>query len=184
MPAGLLRKAWDERDEILDALDRLPQVFSHQDAFVRNLFAQRMPGGGDQLVGVDWSYSGPAPLGSELTALVGASMFLGTIPFSEAGRLEQLAVEGYLAGLDDAGWRGNPDLVRFGYIAGHFWRYFLGALIGEGTSIFLDERYHPLALRAFGCDSMDQLADYIGSQAGWNLRMYEETFRLKKALKL
>jgi hypothetical protein len=183
-PAGLIRKAWDGRYEILDALERLPQVFCHQDAFCRNLFAQHAPNGRDQLVGVDWSYAGRAPLGSELGVLVGASMFFGTIPFSEGDRLEQLAMEGYLAGLEDAGWRGNPDLVRFGYIASHFWRNHFGVGMGEAFPAVMDERYHPFVLQAFGCDSMDQFADFVGSQTAWNINMYEEAFRLKKSLNL
>ena len=78
-----LRQMWDSRSAVLDALDRLPQVFSHQDAFCRNLFAEpKSSGGADpegRLVAIDWSYSGPAPLGAELVALVWGSIGLGCI---------------------------------------------------------------------------------------------------------
>jgi hypothetical protein len=181
---GLLREAWDERHEIMNALDRLPQVFCHQDAFCRNLFAQRARDGSDQLVAIDWSYAGRAPLGSELGQLVFASMGLGTIPFSEGDRLEQIALEGYLAGLSDAGWRGNPDLVRFGSAAASFWRNTFGAVIGEAVPWILDERYHPFMQQTSGGMSMDQIADFWASAIGWYLKMYHEACRLKKALKL
>lgn len=32
-------------------------------------------------------------------------------------RLDNLVFEGYLTGLRDVGWQGNPQLVRFGYTA-------------------------------------------------------------------
>ncbi len=186
-PAGVLdvlRKAWDERYEFLDALDRLPQVLCHQDAFCRNLFAECAPDGRDQLVAVDWSYAGPAALGSELGAFVFGGMALGTIPFSESERFGQQVVEGYLEGLGDAGWRGDPDLVRFGFAASAVWRYVFGAGIGEAVPGILDEHAHPAMQQAFGGMTMDQIADFWATSIAWDLRMYEEAWRLKKQLHL
>jgi hypothetical protein len=122
IPSALIRTAWDQRHAILDALDQLPQTFCHQDAFCRNLYSELTPGG-DRLVPIDWSYAGPAALGAELVPLVLAGFGLGSIPISEGSRLAQLALEGYLKGLGDAGWRGDPDLVRFGFSVGSFYRY-------------------------------------------------------------
>jgi hypothetical protein len=73
IPSEIIHKAWEQRHEIMDALDQLPQTFSHQDAFCRNLFSECTTDG-DRLVAVDWSYAGPAALGAELVPLVWGSM--------------------------------------------------------------------------------------------------------------
>ncbi|MGB3592962.1 MAG: hypothetical protein WA994_02210 [Ornithinimicrobium sp.] len=114
---GLLR-LWARREEVLDALDRLPQVFSHNDAFRRNLFLKS-----DRLVAVDWAFLGPQPVGAELAPLVSASVALRGIPHARWRDLERTAVEAYLVGLQDTGWRGAPDLARFGYAASSALRY-------------------------------------------------------------
>ena len=87
-----LLRMWAHRQRLLDALDRLPQVFGHNDAFRRNLFLRS-----ERLLAVDWAFLGPGPVGAELAPLVTASVaFLGVV----RGRwrdLEQTAVEAYLA---------------------------------------------------------------------------------------
>ena len=178
----LIRQAWEQRHEILDALDRLPQVFCHQDAFCRNLFSERVAGG-ERLAAVDWSFAGPGALGCELAPLVSASMYLGTIPMAEGERLAQLALEGYLEGLEDAGWGGNPDLVRFGFSANCFWRYIIGNLIGEFTVWWINEAYYPFMEQVKGT-SIEQMADFTAEWLAWSAPYYEETMRLKKALNL
>ena len=178
----LIRQAWEQRHEILAALDRLPQVFCHQDTFCRNLFAERAAGG-ERLAAVDWSFAGPGALGCELGALIPASMGLGTIPFAQGGQLAQSALAGYLEGLDSAGWHGNPDLVRFGFSANCFWRYPIGALIGEFTENVINEAYYPIVEQMMGIP-VEQVADSTAEWMAWTVPYYEETMRLKKALNL
>jgi hypothetical protein len=48
---------WAHRQELLDALDRLPQVLGHNDAFRRNLFLRS-----ERLFAGDWAFLGPAPV--------------------------------------------------------------------------------------------------------------------------
>ena len=43
-------------------------------------------------------------------------LWFGVSP-SQFGELDQLAFEGYLQGLHDAGWHGDPRAVRLGYLA-------------------------------------------------------------------
>ncbi len=178
----LIDQAWKQRYEIYASLDLLPQVFCHNDACSRNLFAEYTPTG-DRLVAVDWSYAGPSPLGLELVALVSASMGTGTIPFTEANRLTQLALDGYLEGLSDVGWHDNPDLVRFAFSAGCFWRYLFGALIGEIAEFIIHEANYPSIEKETGM-SMEMLADSIGIWMDWSMTHYDETIRLKKTLNL
>ena len=177
----LIRQAWEQRHEILAALERLPQVFCHQDAFSRNLFSERVAGG-ERLAAVDWSYAGPGALGCELAPLVSASMGLGTDHFAQGGRLAQSALEGYLEGLSVAGWRGNPDLVRFGFSANCFWRYPIGAMIGEFIEHMINEAYYPIFEQKYGMP-VEQVADFVAEWMAWSAPYYQETMRLKQALK-
>ncbi len=124
---------WEERTAILDLLENLPQVFCHQDAFRRNLFAR-----GGQTVAIDWGYMGNAPVGAELVALVCGSMGFFEIPAERVKEMDRLCFEGYLQGLRDAGWNGNPKLVRTGYAVTLMLRYPIGAQVGEMLPTFLD----------------------------------------------
>ncbi len=182
-----LQQTWDRRNEVLDALDRLPQVFSHQDAFCRNLFAEPDASGSPdpqgRLIAIDWAYSGPAPLGAELVGLVGGSLGLGCISPTEANQLTNLALEGYLEGLAEAGWRGNPDLVRIGYGLTFFWRYPIGAIIGETMPMFINESLYPLAEKLFGM-TIEQYADMTANAKFLSLPYYDEALRLLKELNL
>jgi hypothetical protein len=67
-----LLQFWTERETFLDALDRLPRVFGHLDAFPRNLVV-RHSGSGDQLVAIDWASVGFGAVGEELAPLVASS---------------------------------------------------------------------------------------------------------------
>lgn len=179
---GLVLRAWDQHQEILDALDRQPQVFCHQDAFYNNLFAE-LTDGGDGLVAIDWSFAGPGALGTELSPLVGAGLNFGSGHFSDGDWLVEQALEGYLAGLGEAGWHGNPDLVRFAYCASSFWRYLIGAFIGESMVWLINEAAYPFLEQWWGV-TIEQLADRGGDWMTWSLPYYEEALRLKKKLHL
>ena len=39
------------------------------------------------------------------------------IPMPQASELETVVLDGYLQGLQDAGWDGDPKLVKLGYLA-------------------------------------------------------------------
>ena len=117
---------WDEHPHMLKALDGLPQTFCHQDAFRRNLFYRA-----GQLIAIDWSFAGLAPVGAELAALIGAAFGLGNFPSSQAKELDQACFEGYLEGLRQAGWQPDPRQIRLGYSVTVVLRYVLGATVGE-----------------------------------------------------
>jgi hypothetical protein len=157
---------WARRDELLDGLDRMPQVLGHNDAFRRNLFLRS-----ERLLAVDWAFLGPEPVGAELAPLVTASVaFLGVARDSWRD-LEQTAVEAYLHGLQDVGWRGAPDFPRFGFAASSALRYgpgcvrlVLPALLDDtlqrGVELVLGIRFHQvLELWAAVCLDNARLAD-------------------------
>jgi hypothetical protein len=187
LTAGFIQRIWGERQAILEAIERLPQTFCHLDAFRRNLFLRREPSphrtaaGGYQVVAVDWSYAGIAAVGEEIAPLVNASVALGAVHPADQLELEQIVLHGYLEGLGEAGWRGNPDLVRFGYAAASYWRYVVGALIGEMIPWMLDERHHAAVEQAMG-HSMQQGTDRTAAQLAFAEHVYEQAQRLKAAL--
>jgi hypothetical protein len=177
-----IQQVWNERLEILDILEHFPQTFCHQDAFRLNLFFRHTPDKQPQVVAVDWSYTGLAPVGAELAAFVAASVYLGGVPPGDALRLEQLALDGYLDGLGQVGWQGDPDMVRFCYAATVFWRYFLAAFPGEMVPFFLDEQLHPMVEKSFGM-TVGQAADVYAASGGFMKYKYDQASRLKAILK-
>jgi hypothetical protein len=108
---------WAERERFYRALDRLPRVFSHFDYQRRNLFVRHNAIGHEEVVATDWAWCGTGPVGGDLNALVGSSCLLFEWEPARMRELEEAVVEPYVAGLRDAGWDGDPDLVRLGYTA-------------------------------------------------------------------
>jgi len=149
---ALILAFWDERRKILDLLESLPQVFCHQDAFKRNLFTR-----GGKTVAIDWGYMGNAPIGAELVALIGASIGFFEIPVERVEELDRLCFEGYVLGLKDAGWNGDPRLVRMGYVLSLLYRYPIGGTVGEMLPKFLDEASRLKIEAAFTNKSANEL---------------------------
>ena len=147
---GFLR-LWADRAHFLDTLDRLPQTFVHRDAFRRNLFARRSEAGKLSTMAVDWSYPGIGAIGEELVSLVCATVAYKEISVEDTLELDRLIFKGYLAGLGDAGWTGDPRLARLGFTAG------AAMIFGLGYAPFLiPESFFPSLEGAFGIP-MDEL---------------------------
>jgi len=147
---------WEERDLFLDALDRLPQTLCHLDVFRRNLFARKTADDDDQTVVIDWAFAGRSAIGTDLVPLVLTSVAFNEVDLAQAQGLEDIVFEGYLEGLRDAGWRGNPQQVRLGYTAGSL-RSRLGEL-NRVMDMILDESQYPFAEQALG-RSMEEIED-------------------------
>jgi hypothetical protein len=143
---------WDERERILALLDNMPQVFCHQDAFRRNLFTR-----GGKTIAIDWGYAGIAPVGAELVALVAGSLGFWEVPAEQVKELDRLCFKGYLQGLRDAGWKGDPKLVRIGYAVSLLLRYPIGGQVGDLIPRFLDTEGRSKTAAAFENKSADEL---------------------------
>jgi hypothetical protein len=154
-----LFRLWEERDRYLDALDRLPRTLCHLDFHRRNLFARKTADGDDQTVVIDWAFVGQGAIGQEVANLVFISLAFNEVDLAQAQMLEDIVFEGYLEGLRDAGWRGNPQQVRLGYTAGNI-HLRLGDL-DRVIDLILDESQHSFAEQAFG-RSMEEIEDHFG----------------------
>jgi hypothetical protein len=107
------------REELLDVLQRMPQVFQHGDADPRNVLVRTRGGheGTDQVreevVGIDWALTGIGPLGDDLATFVLQTVlwFQGVAP----GDLKEFAEEmeaAYIEGLQQVGWHGDERVLR------------------------------------------------------------------------
>ena len=121
--AAQLERLWPKREPWLDLIEHLPQTFCHMDAFVRNLFARRSSDGHEETVAIDWPYAGIGAVGEELAPLVSMGLGRQRISLDDLHMLDRVVFKGYLEGLNDAGWNGDPDLARFGFVASAPLRY-------------------------------------------------------------
>ena len=174
-----IQRLWEERDSLLDALERLPQTFCHLDAFPRNLFACPDADGRERTVAVDWAFAGIGAAGEELAPLVAASLAFFEADLSRGRELEAMVLDSYLQGLHDAGWHGDQRHVRFGYTAAAALRYGLvlasivpGALMDEHMQAWLEQEIgrpiaeiieHWSALAHFLLDRADEARRLLAS---------------------
>jgi hypothetical protein len=172
-------KLWAEREMFLDTLDHLPQTLCHRDAFRRNLFARRGVDGQEQTVAIDWAFVGIGAIGEEIVAPVATNVGFHEVELEEVHELEKIVFEGYLEGLNEVGWRGDPRAVRFCYAVASALRY---ALPIPNLDYIFDESQHSvmeeLFKRPFG-----ELLDYWGNVGRFLLDLAEEARKLRSALK-
>lgn len=162
-----LAELWAQRERVLAALDALPQVLCHNDAFRRNLFLRS-----GLLIAVDWAFLGPGPLGSELAPLVSASAaFLG-IDRADWADVERAAVAAYCRGLADAGWHGPHEQPRLGFAASSALRYWPG-VVRLVLPTLLDEGAHRRAEALLGIP-FEEIVDLWADFAAWQARLAAE----------
>jgi hypothetical protein len=93
-------------------LAALPQTICHHDAAQANLFLV-----GSEVVAIDWEGVGWGSLGADLATLVVGTMRRGDFPAERSDELDAVAFAGYVRGLAEVGWRGDPAAARLGYSA-------------------------------------------------------------------
>ena len=111
--------------------------------------------------------------------LVLASVAFNEIDLAQAQALEDVVFEGYLEGLRDAGWRGDPRQVRLGYTAASL-RFRLGDL-DRALDLMLDESQHPWMEQVFG-RSMEEIQDHWAQVASWADGLTDVARELMEAL--
>jgi hypothetical protein len=128
-----------ERERLLAAAARLPQTFCHLDAWHGNMAAVAETSGDDVTVLFDWALAGYGALGGEISNLVWSSLLEFKLDINDAERLEAEVVVGYLRGLADVGWRGDPRQVRCAYLISSV---LLFGLVPEAVDHALSEGQH------------------------------------------
>jgi hypothetical protein len=129
------QRMWQDRDRFVQALAHLPQTLQHSDAGRKNLFARRCATGEMETVAVDWGSTGIGVIGEELATLVTQLVywFNGVRP-EQVWELDQIAFDGYLQGLREAGWQGDAEIARLGYTLAVTLRTGMGIFIVEWTA--------------------------------------------------
>ena len=106
---------------------------------------------------IDWAFVGAGAVGEELDPLVCRSLLFNDVEPTQAQELDGIVFAGYLDGLHDAGWQGDPRQVRLGYMAAVTLRCLVA--IGETLPIVLDESLHYLTPQMFG-RSFEEMLDH------------------------
>ena len=161
----------DQREPMLDALERLPLTLTHGDLNTSNMIAPE--GSGERTVAVDWHFAGSGVIGYDVVTLIAcAAIFQGP----KLGRPDQVtepAIGAYLGGLRRSGWDGDDRLVRFGCLGN------LAVRITSGIAALvfraIDEG-HPLQVR--DPQRLEELMAHYAESLDYLLVLAEETKRL------
>jgi thiamine kinase-like enzyme len=101
------------REQLLAVLGSLPRTLCHLDFWTKNLI-RRADG---SIVLLDWAFVGDGAIGEDIGNLVPDAAFDHFIPAASLPDLEAAVLAGYVDGLSDAGWSGDPALVELGMCA-------------------------------------------------------------------
>lgn len=141
-------RVWSKHEAWLANIEHQPRTFAHLDAFRRNIFSRWDQQCNLQTVMIDWAFAGSAAAGEEIAPLVAASLNFLEFDGAQAKSLDQVVFEGYLEGLRESGWRGNPRVVRSTYAAASILRFCIGV---SGVAFMVaDKTQHGLLEQIFG----------------------------------
>lgn len=149
-------RIWSKHEAWIDNIKRQPQTFAHLDAFRRNMLSRRDSQNNLQTVMIDWAFAGSAAAGEEIAPLVAASLNFLEFDSAQTKSLDQVVFEGYVEGLHEAGWRGDPRIVRSTYAVSSILRLCIGV---SGVAFMVaDESQHKLLEQIFG-HPLEELLD-------------------------
>jgi Phosphotransferase enzyme family len=152
-------RLWAEREMFYHVLDTLPQTFSHFDSQRRNLFIRKGNENQDELVLIDWAQCGLGPLGAELFFLTGMSAGLLDWPLAALPELDKATFESYLRGLNEAGWSGDVDIVRLGYVT--WLSVWFGVVFPNIVALWCAPDFRPYGLQFFGFAEEDLCLQWL-----------------------
>jgi hypothetical protein len=149
-----------EKERFFDVNERLPQVLCHFDASRRNfMWSRSRQTGEEELVGVDWAFTGIGGLGNDLGQLIGTSLYFFEYSPSDAETLEAAVFDGYLAGLAEKSVAVDARLVRLGYLISlSFW---MGAMLPGWAAFMLPSDSNVNVQAMFGHSAEDILAGWV-----------------------
>jgi hypothetical protein len=109
-----IERLWNARSQLIATLEALPVTLCHHDAGRRNL-AVRMVDGVECTGAIDWQIAGIGHLGEEPAAMFAVSLQMLDVSSADIRAFEEIVLDGYIEGLRDAGWDGDPATVRLGF---------------------------------------------------------------------
>ncbi len=102
-----------DADDLLPVFDSLPVTLAHHDPQWGNLFAAAPDESPARTVAIDWGFFGLAPIGSDLGLHIGQNIMSWGIDQRRAAEHDQASTAAYISGLQDYGWNGDVDSVKF-----------------------------------------------------------------------
>ena len=163
---------------LLAALEALPHSLGHQDAVPRNLFLRPDGAAGPAaVVAIDWAQVGLSPVGRDLAYLVAGGIHASAVAPAALPAVEAAALEGYLEGLADQGWRGAARDVRLGYLLSVGLRY---GLLTAPLMLTGDAQRRQQIVRSFG-RPLEALADVFREEQRFSLDRLDEARTLLRA---
>jgi len=153
-------RLWNQRETYLNAMDRLPQTMCHLDLFRRNMFLVNNVLARKQTIAIDWAFAGIGCIGADISPLVIASLAFFEVGLDKVHELDQIVFDGYLEGLRQADWQGDPLQARLGYLIANL-RYHFSETNGFLSAVF-DENMRNTIEQAFG-HPLSEVFDYIAA---------------------
>lgn len=98
-------------DGILKALEGLPQIFCHRDASSQNIFVHMDESAMTGITAIDWALSGIGPVGEDLGPL--AFSAVQQLSHINSANILDALFKSYLKGLEEYGFRPDPQSIRF-----------------------------------------------------------------------
>ena len=138
--------------------------------------------GQEETVAIDWGMSGIGAVGSEIAPTVGSTVFwFQGVDAAQLPELEETVLDGYLQGLRQAGWRGDPRLAHLGYLCTVALRY--GPLIAspEVMAAGMGKERQALMKQRFGW-SIEEWADRLAQLRCFVIQRADRARRLMAEL--
>ena len=149
-----------EKERFFDVNDRLPQVLCHYDASRRNfMWSRSRQTDEDELIGIDWAFTGIGALGNDLGQLFATSLFFFEYNLTDMETLEAALLEGYLTGVSDNGIKVDARLARLGYLISlSLW---MGLMLPGWAAVMLPQDSGVNVEAMFGHTAEDVLAGWV-----------------------
>jgi hypothetical protein len=173
-------RLFHERHALLDLLERrLPRTVRHGDADRRNLLS-RQRGSTIESIAIDWAYTGIGAVGEEIAPLVVSSvMWFKDVGAGDLRDLDAVAFDGFIEGLHDSSWDGDPRLVRLACTATMALRY--GPLSGVVGLVNMPAEQRAQAEQALG-HTVEEFLDQYAEVQRFALDRADEARRLMQSV--
>lgn len=109
---------WHRHEDLLRIAESAPLTLAHWDFWPANVIVD-----GARVVAIDWSQVGLSGLTHDLDQLTLDPVWMQVLPDADLDELEGAVLDGYLAGLAEAGYDIAPEQVRRWYAAAAAARY-------------------------------------------------------------
>jgi hypothetical protein len=160
---------WANRQLLLNALDALPQVYSHQDLVANNV-AVREGAQGRSYYLLDWDIAGMAPVGAELAPLLVGSAILMRWDIQASTEVLDDVIDAYSRGLLSKGVHIDMDTLRLSFSLSAAVRYLAWA--GHRVGSVMDPTMRRMAQTVTGHSLPEIIANYSAVRerlAAWGL---------------